>query len=67
MVLNVGVGDEVIILGFNYIVIVEIVVLLGVILVYVDVDFCLYNLDLKLLKVVIIVRIKVIIFVLLYG
>ena len=67
MALGIGVGDEVITPGFNYIATAETVALLGAKPVYVDVDPKTYNLDVNKLEAAITPRTKAIIPVSLYG
>lgn len=67
MALGVGPGDEVITPGFSYIATAEAAVVLGVKVVYVDVDPVSYNMDPALLEAAITPRTKAIIPVSLYG
>jgi UDP-2-acetamido-2-deoxy-ribo-hexuluronate aminotransferase len=67
MAIGIGVGDEVITPGFNYIAAAEATALLGARPVYVDIDPSTYNLDSKLLESAIGPRTKAIIPVSLYG
>jgi UDP-2-acetamido-2-deoxy-ribo-hexuluronate aminotransferase len=67
MALGVGPGDEVITPGFTYIATAEAAAVLGIRVVYVDIDPCSYNLDPALLEAAITSRTKAIIPVSLYG
>lgn len=64
---GIGKGDEVIIIFFIFFVIVEVIVRVGVRLVFVDIDFLLYNIDFDKIEEKIIECIKVIIFVYIFG
>ena len=67
MALGIGLGDEIITPGFNYIATAETAALLGARPVYVDIDPRTYNLDPALLEAAITPRTKAIIPVSLYG
>lgn len=67
MALGVGPGDEVITPGFTYIATAEAAAVLGIRVVYIDIDPCSYNLDPALLEAAITPHTKAIIPVSLYG